>query len=165
MVARLSFRTKLISSKTQHRSIDSFFPFLMREIKWASSKELAPPFSMASIWQKWNPVTRAIACDRAALFATVLPCERWMTWGILFLLLVLIFLRAPTLLLEPRLWAEEASLFLHYAYTHGFLDSLLFVPQKAAGYFSLACTLPATIAAHLFPLAYAPVVMTYFSLS
>jgi hypothetical protein len=95
----------------------------------------------------------------------VLPAqaqERWIPGGGLVLLLVLIFWRAPTLLLEPRLWAEEASIFLRYAYTHDFLDSLLFVSH--AGYFSIACTLPATIAAHLFPLAYAPVVTTYFSL-
>jgi hypothetical protein len=115
-------------------------------------------------WRESNLATRVNWNNWRGRFAAVLPQERWIPWGILFLLLVLIFLRAPTLLLEPRLWAEEASLFLHYAYTHDFLDSLLFVPQKAAGYFSLACTLPATIAAHLFPLAYAPVVTTYFSL-
>lgn len=137
----------------------------MKERKRASSQELAPLFSMVPIEQKWNSVTKASANNWVGNFAAVLPGERWMRWGIFFLLLVLIFWRAPTLLLEPRLWAEEASTFLSYAYTHDFLDSLLFVPKKTAGYFLLAATLPTTIAAHLFPLAYAPIVTTYFSLA
>jgi hypothetical protein len=115
-------------------------------------------------WRASNLATPLEDEEYARRFASLLPQEHWLRWGILFLLLVLVFLRAPTLLLEPRLWAEEASLFLRHAYTHDFLESLFFVPKKAAGYFSLACTLPATIAAHLFPIAYAPVVTTYFSL-
>jgi len=115
-------------------------------------------------WKKCDLGTRVDEQSWAGRSAAALPYERRIIGGIFFLLLVLVFFRAPTLLLEPRLWAEEASVFLHYAYTHSFLESLLFVPQKTAGYFLLVANLPATIAAHIFPLAYAPIVTTYFSL-
>lgn len=111
------------------------------------------------------PVSRTHIGNTSESFLPAHVQERWILGGIFFLLLVLIFFRAPILLLEPRLWAEEASVFLRYAYLHGFLDSLLFVPQGTAGYFLLAATLPTTLAAHLFPLVYAPVVTTYFSLA
>lgn len=115
-------------------------------------------------WRERNLTTSIDALDPAARFAPVLPRERRLTWEIYFLLLVLIFWRSPTLLLEPRLWAEEASAFLKYAYTYSFLDGLLYVPKKTAGYFLLVATLPTTVAAHLFPIVYAPIVTTYFSL-
>jgi hypothetical protein len=115
-------------------------------------------------WQKCDLGTRVDERSWAGRSAMALPYERRITWGIFFLLLVLIFLRAPTLMLEPRLWAEEASTFLQYAYTHSFLESLTFVPKRTAGYFLFVATLPTTLAAHMFPLAYAPVVTTYFSL-
>lgn len=115
-------------------------------------------------WQKCDLGTRVDERSWVGRSIATLPYERRITWGVFFLLLVLIFLRAPTLLLEPRLWAEEASLFLRYAYTHSFLESLLLVPQKSAGYFLLVANVPATIAAHMFPLVYAPFVTTYFSL-
>jgi hypothetical protein len=115
-------------------------------------------------WQKCDLGTRVDERSWAGRSAAALLYERRITWGMFFLLLVLIFLRAPTLILEPRLWAEEASTFLHYAYTHGFLESVLFVPKNTAGYFLLVATLPTTLAAHALPLTYAPVVTTYFSL-
>jgi hypothetical protein len=85
---------------------------------------------------------------------------------LLFLIFVLflIFYRAPTLLLEPRFWAEEASVFFRYAYSHGFLESLIFVPKRTAGYFLLVANLPTAVAAHCFPLEYAPFVTTYWAL-
>jgi hypothetical protein len=114
--------------------------------------------------QKRNLSTRADEYKRLECFAATPLRERVVTWGVFFSLLVLVFFRAPMLLLEPRLWAEEASLFLRYAYTHSFLESVTFIPQNL-GYILFVINLPTAIAAHVFPLAYAPAVTTYFSLS
>lgn len=82
----------------------------------------------------------------------------------LFLLFVgLIFFRAPILLLEPRLWAEEASLYMVHSMHSDWIDGIFFSPKYTAGYFALSCSLPATIAAHS-PLRLAPFITTYFSL-
>lgn len=79
-------------------------------------------------------------------------------WTVLASCAVMIALRAPLLVLSPRLWAEEASVHLAYAYSNGFLRSLLLVPtsEGPAGYFQLPANLAATLAAHLLPLELAP---------
>lgn len=85
----------------------------------------------------------------------------------LLLLLAIVFLivyRAPELLLYPRLWAEEGSVYLRYAYHNHRLDSLFFVPKYSIGYLALSVNIPTTLAAHLFPLEYAPIITTYCSL-
>ncbi|MDY6992832.1 MAG: hypothetical protein SVR94_09550, partial [Pseudomonadota bacterium] len=85
----------------------------------------------------------------------------------LLLLLAIVFLivyRSPELLLYPRLWAEEGSIYLRYAYHNNILDSLFFVPKYSIGYLALSVNIPVTLAAHLFPLEYAPLITTYCSL-
>lgn len=66
--------------------------------------------------------------------------------------------RVPQLIVAPRLWAEEATVYLAHAVHHSFLQSLLLVPTSRgpAGYFNLAANLPAAAAAHLLPLEQAP---------
>ncbi len=60
--------------------------------------------------------------------------------------------RAPRLIFEPRLWAEEASVYLAHACSHGVLSSLLLVPTASgpSGYFNLPANLAATLSVHLF---------------
>ncbi len=58
--------------------------------------------------------------------------------------------RAPRLIFEPRLWAEESSVYLAHASSHGVLSSLLLVPISSgpAGYLNLPANLAATLSAH-----------------
>lgn len=67
-------------------------------------------------------------------------------------------LRAPNLLLAPRVWAEEGR-FLTAATQVGWLDSILFVYWRA-GYFSWPPSVGATLGAHLLPLEFAPLAST-----
>ncbi|MFL6350499.1 MAG: hypothetical protein ACJ74Z_01420 [Bryobacteraceae bacterium] len=84
---------------------------------------------------------------------------------LLSLVIVLIILKAPMVLVRPRLWAEE-SFYLAYALKHSFLQGLLW-SRESVGYYSLTANVPAVIAAIIaekFSLEYAPFVTTYFSL-
>lgn len=83
--------------------------------------------------------------------------RRW-----LLLCAVFVALRAPLLLITPRLVAEEASVHLAYAMSHGALRNLLLVPtsEYPAGYLNFAANLATTLAANLFPLELAPYVTT-----
>ncbi len=65
--------------------------------------------------------------------------------------------RAPSLLAEPRLWAEEGTRYFPYAYGHNWLEALL---QTQHGYYALWPNLAATIAAKVVPLVAAPLVTT-----
>jgi hypothetical protein len=81
-----------------------------------------------------------------------------------FLVVVLIALKAPMMLVRPRLWAEE-SFYLSYALKHSVIQSLLW-SRESVGYYLLTANLPAVIAAFAtktFSLEYAPFVTTYFS--
>ena len=71
-----------------------------------------------------------------------------------------IVLRAPRLALEPRLWAEELTVHLAHAYSHGALQSLLLVPTSTgpAGYLQIPANLAAVLSAHLVPLEWAATV-------
>ena len=73
---------------------------------------------------------------------------------------IAIVLREPRLVFQPRLWAEELTIHLHHAFGHGVLQSLFLVPtsEGPAGYLQLPANLAATLAAHFFPLAWAPAV-------
>lgn len=82
----------------------------------------------------------------------------------LCLVLVVIF-RAPIILLEPRFWAEEGSLYFSHAVHSNYFEGIFFSPKNTAGYFNIAASLPATIAARFVPFEYAPFVTTYFSFS
>lgn len=81
-------------------------------------------------------------------------------WACVLGCAALIALRAPVLVLAPRLWAEEASVYLAYAQSQSFLRSLLFVPTSdfPAGYLNLPANLASTLAAFVFPLELAPAV-------
>lgn len=83
---------------------------------------------------------------------------------VFFSILLLIFYRSPELFLHPRFWAEEATLYFKSIYENNFIAGLLFIPKYTAEYISLAANIPLTLAAHLFPIQYAPTVTTYFSL-
>lgn len=96
-----------------------------------------------------SPHTQAIELWKLAAFAAVLAAT---------------FMRAPSILLEPRFWAEEGTLYFRNAFNHSFWEGLFFVPKRTAGYFALSANLPTTLAAYAVPLRYAPAVTTYFSL-
>lgn len=84
---------------------------------------------------------------------------------IIFLgILGLIFYRSPELFLYPRFWAEEATLYFKSIYENSFLEGLFFIPRYTAEYITLSVNIPLTLAAHFFPIEYAPTVSTYFSL-
>lgn len=77
---------------------------------------------------------------------------------------ILIAIRAPGLLIHPRVWAEEI-LYLNYALNHGILDSLLY-SKPSIGYYLLTANVPAvlqSLTAKAFGLEYAPAVTTYFA--
>ncbi len=73
---------------------------------------------------------------------------------------ILVLTRIPDLILSPRLWAEEATVYFSYAYHHHWLDALL---QPHLGYYSLFNNLVA-VSAQLPPLPYAAYVTTLVSL-
>jgi hypothetical protein len=83
---------------------------------------------------------------------------------VFFLIVALIIYRSPDLFLYPRFWAEEATLYFKSIYENSFLEGLFFIPRYTAEYITLSVNVPLTLAAHLFPLEYAPTVSTYFSL-
>ena len=62
------------------------------------------------------------------------------------------FLRAPGLILEPRLWAEEGESFFQYAYHVDFWQGLFYAERYSGGYFLLIGTLPSALAARFCPL-------------
>ena len=69
--------------------------------------------------------------------------------------------RAPTLLVEPRLWAEEGTRYLSYALSHNWVQSLL---QVQHGYYAIWPNLAVTLAANFVPLISMPLVTTGFAL-
>ena len=73
------------------------------------------------------------------------PSRRW-RWGALAVTCVAMILRSPGLLLSPRLWAEEATIYYVYARHHDLLPSLFLVPSSRgpAGYLSLVPNTAAT---------------------
>ncbi len=84
---------------------------------------------------------------------------------LLSFVLILIVLKGPMLLVQPRLWAEE-SFYLAYALKHSVFDGLLW-SRESIGYYMLTANAPAVIAALVakkISLEYAPFVTTYFSL-
>lgn len=77
-----------------------------------------------------------------------LPHQLHRSFNVLLLIVLgfLIFFREPGLFLDPRLWAEEGSLYFQYAYHHPWYESL-FIPHL--GYYSLFTNLASVIAAKL----------------
>lgn len=79
--------------------------------------------------------------------------------------IVLIVLRAPLLLTQPRIWAEEGS-YLNFALHQSALQTLFHL-YPDSGYYLLSANLPALLSAlvaRTIGLEYAPLVSTYFSL-
>lgn len=81
----------------------------------------------------------------------------------LLAVLALMALRAPELLLQPRFWAEEGSVYFMYAGQHSVWEGLTFI-FPTVGYFLLSLNLPCVLAAKLVPLEHAPAVTTGFAL-
>jgi len=89
-----------------------------------------------------------------------LPSSSRVVSGLLFVMaLALVVLRAPQLLIEPRFWAEEGSVYFAVAQRAPLLDSLFHLHK--AGYLLLSTSLPATFAARLLPIEWAPAVTTW----
>lgn len=76
---------------------------------------------------------------------------------------LIVFLRSPQLFIEPRFWAEEASLYFRYAYLEGIWKGLIFVPTKVGGYLALSTNIISVLAS-LVPIEFAPFVTTYAAL-
>ena len=77
---------------------------------------------------------------------------------LMFLICVaLIALRAPNLLLHPRLWAEEGSAYLESVYSENLFGAIF---RWYVGYLYLSVSLSAILAGKLVPVAYAPFVTT-----
>jgi hypothetical protein len=74
---------------------------------------------------------------------------------------VAIVLRAPVLLLHPRLWAEEGIVYFAFAHAHGLWTDLT---TSQLGYYSLVDNLAAALAAKAVPLERAPLVTTLVAL-
>jgi len=80
---------------------------------------------------------------------------------LLFLGLVLLMIyRSPSLLIEPRFYAEEGSIYFSYAYSHSWLSNLFSIHL---GYYSLLNNIGTCIATTVTPLKYAPFITTYIS--
>lgn len=79
----------------------------------------------------------------------------------------LVALRSPRLLLEPRLWAEEATIYYVYARHHDLLPSLFLVPvsRGPAGYLSLVPNVTATLVSRWSSEELAPVFFTWVGLA
>lgn len=89
--------------------------------------------------------------------------NRWwyisrMSWLIIILLITI--WRAPVLLLEPRLWAEEGTKYFTLAYNEGFWKGFF---AQHGGYYALIPNV-ATALATLVRLEYAPLLTTLFAL-
>ena len=78
----------------------------------------------------------------------------------LFLYAFILIVRAPWVLFNGRVWAEEGTIFLQYAWTHSILESVL-CPH--AGYCNLVANVAGIVGAHV-PLEVAPSLMTSIAL-
>jgi hypothetical protein len=86
-------------------------------------------------------------------------------WLILGAALALSALRAPQLLVEPRFWAEEGSVYYANAQQTRSLEAFVHVPRHTAAYVALSVSVPATLAARLLPVEAAPYATTYAALA
>jgi hypothetical protein len=78
----------------------------------------------------------------------------------LFFYAFLLIVRAPWVLFNGRVWAEEGTVYLQYAWTHSILDSVL-CPH--VGYCNLVGNVAGIVGAHV-PLEVAPCFMTTIAL-
>lgn len=75
---------------------------------------------------------------------------------------LLMFLRSPSILLNGRIYAEEGSVYLHYAWAHTAFQTLIDVHQ---GYYSLFPNVCTLIAARVIPIAAAAVFLAWCSMA
>lgn len=85
----------------------------------------------------------------------------WQVVGGVLLFAMAVAMRSPSLVLTPSFWAEEGSRYFAFAYSHGWIDSLL---QAPVGYFSLWPNLACAVAANSVSLENAPYVTMAFAL-
>jgi hypothetical protein len=78
----------------------------------------------------------------------------------LLLYAFVLVVRAPWVLFEGRVWAEEGTVYLQYAWTHSFLDALV---SPHLGYYYLVANAAGIVAAHV-PLEVAPCFMAAIGL-
>ena len=86
--------------------------------------------------------------------------SRGLLWLLFGATLGLAVLRAPQLLIEPRFWAEEGSVYYSAAHQTRSLGAFVHVARHTAGYLLLSASVPAALAAWLLPVELAPTVTT-----
>jgi hypothetical protein len=80
--------------------------------------------------------------------------------SVLALFSALVLFRLPNIVLQGRIWAEEGSIYLDASLRRGWYGGL---SQVWGDYFNLWANLATTVAAHTFPLEYAPYVTLAFA--
>lgn len=95
--------------------------------------------------------------------ALALPAPRSRRWSLCIFAaaLALAAARTPQLLVEPRFWAEEGSLYYAAAWDASSAATLVHVPRPVAAYLNLAASVPATLAAWWLPVERAPFATTW----
>lgn len=78
----------------------------------------------------------------------------------LIIIVLIIIARAPSILIEPRFWAEEGTVYFAHAFNNPWYDNIFFHHR---GYYHLFANIATIIAANLVPLKYAPFVTTYLA--
>jgi hypothetical protein len=86
--------------------------------------------------------------------------RRWSLW-IFAAALALAASRTPHLLVEPRFWAEEGTIYYAEAWNTGSAWALVHVPRAAAAYLTIVTSIPSTLAAWWLPVERAPFLTTY----
>lgn len=82
-------------------------------------------------------------------------------WAFPLLFVILAFVKAPTLFIDPRFWAEEGSRFFQPFWTKHFIECILTI---YIGSYQFLTNLSVFLAT-LVPLKYAPAVTTYLALA
>ncbi len=77
--------------------------------------------------------------------------------SLMILAVACIVVRAPSLIVNPRFWAEEGVRYFAFAWHHDWLTALI---QPHLGYYSIVPNLATTLAVHLVPLEWAPLITT-----
>jgi hypothetical protein len=89
------------------------------------------------------------------------PRSRRWSFAVWLAALGLAAARTPQLLVEPRFWAEEGSLYYAAAWNAGSYATWAHVPTPIVGYLNLAASIPATLAARWLPVELAPFLTTW----
>jgi len=91
-----------------------------------------------------------------------LPALSWTQKAVLLAVyFVIVFARAPFLLTQGRFWAEEGCVYFQYAWTTPAWHAIL---APHLGYYAFFPNFCAVLAAHFFPIVYAPLMVTWCAL-